>query len=114
MNSSTKSKILLDAAELVECGWLQGTLAASLNGCPVPAADPRACRWCIIGAIEAAATAGGVERHPVLTLVWDRLSGVGSSSTAAADLAEWNDMPGRTAAEVAALLRSVAGKLPAA
>ncbi len=40
--------------KLLNIGWTKGTYAKDANGKDVGPSDPRACRWCLDGAIQAA------------------------------------------------------------
>jgi len=44
----------------VERGWTQGRLAVDADGMPVAPGDPRACKWCMTGAMLAACVRLGV------------------------------------------------------
>ncbi len=98
--------ILRRAAELVELGWCRGHVAENAAGLSVRACDPCAVKWCAAGALDCAAgldTAAMVEAWRLVTNAVHRREGHKSL-----DLVTWNDAPGRTQAEVAALLRECA------
>lgn len=83
--------------ERVRQGWTQRAEARDASGAPCPIKDPDAVSWCLRAAIikEGAFTAGFLTRA-----IRDRgFSGVD----------EWNDHPGRTQAEVIALLDEILG-----
>src|SRR2546423_727814 len=95
--------ILTDARDLVARCWCQTDDARDAGGQKVQPDSPAACCWSLLGAIVA--SAGGAER-----LQSDRrtLADVAKASLAVGlatgdeSLRDWNDAPGRTAAEVVA------------
>lgn len=103
---SMDAKVLRRAAEIVETPgqWCQGALARDALDLRVEANDPRAAKWCLVGAIKKAQC--------------DVLGPDGWEAgfpEAAIDIADgyqgiWNDKPGRTADEVAAALREAADR----
>ena len=92
MDIQTLRKIRLRAADIVDQGWCQGAVARQENGCATNASNPQAVAWCIYGALLKAT-------HEFQTCLFDH---TGIDPT-------WNDAPGRTAAEVAGWLRTLAG-----
>lgn len=80
--------------------WTQTYLARDANGVGVNTRDPRAACWCLMGAISHVLNCevGKAVEHP---LWWDltELTGTGPAA--------WNDAPGRTHADVLALLDRV-------
>ncbi len=48
------NQILKDAKEKLKQGWCQGALAKTVDGSPVSSYSPRACQWCLEGAIDVA------------------------------------------------------------
>ena len=110
---------LVAAAEVVDRGWCQGTLAKDRHGAGVMSCDPDAVAWCANGAVYRAVEgpAGIVlmsnealaRADAALELLAQRVDFVGQHSLDPLDpatvVARWNDAAGRTAAEVAAMLR---------
>ena len=89
---STVAELLADPAR-----WTQGHAARKEDGHPVGARDARACRWCLLGAIE-------------FVYIWpdtdDAMSRAAREAHAAGGLlSNWNDAPGRTHAEVVDICR---------
>jgi hypothetical protein len=93
------AKVLRRAAELVEQGWTSGHSARDEQGQPCFYYDPRAVRWCMDGAVRLAAKTLGANAYSSLRALWRTLGGLH---------APWNDTPGRTADEVADVLRQAA------
>ena len=93
--------ILVRAAEIVEKGWCQGATARDAKGVSVATDDPRATRWCLIGAIAKA---------EYELKGWVKVGGHTACEQACggSGLTSFNDAPGRTAAQVAAALRRAA------
>jgi hypothetical protein len=113
----TPARTLRDAAlYLIRHGWIQGD---GYGDTPVPTPTPPAC---VLGAIEAVtwgyassaalnvydewdALAGRVAWLPAIQVLEDYLI---TKSTSYTGIADWNDTPGRTSAEVVAALRAAA------
>lgn len=108
MNANARDgtrEILLRAADIVDAGWCQHTMALDADGGEVTSFDDNAARFCVIGSIRRARLDTMLEsddcypEEALLELLevtdWD-------------NLAEWNDEPVRTGAEVSAALRECA------
>jgi hypothetical protein len=99
--------VLLRAAELVEKGWTQGAYARDANGQVVTTSSPNAVTFCASGAVFRAdydLNAGGARSD-----TFDAFAALYGKDTGISDaLAQWNDQPGRTVAEVAARFRKAA------
>lgn len=106
------AKVCRRAAEIVEIGWCQGSLARDDQGRPMglnsgELFDPASSHidaWCLEGAIRTAAHQLGAadrwyEVFQYMGLLFPE------------PLVQWNDTPGRTVDEVATALRAVAGRL---
>ncbi len=116
--------LLERAAERVASGWCQLASAQDLDGHSVDPSSIRSVRWCAVGAIVKAGEAADLDviaRAISMLAAWLADQGFvpgpeGSPSgtsweTALAGvvrIAEWNDHPSRTAAEVAHALRAAA------
>ena len=99
MDAMMTRKVLRRAAEIVDQGWTQGCEARDAFRNQVPFNDPAAVRWCLGGAVNLAALEAGLKHsRPIFTA----LMKVDYSPSM------WNDAPGRTADEVAGLLRRAA------
>lgn len=103
----TRREVLTAAADLIESkGWCQNHFAMDEFSSPIFPTDESACRFCARGAIMAVC---GDDNSPISAeaqyLVGCKLI---------PGLTFWNDMPGRTAAEVIAKLREVAAMPEAA
>jgi hypothetical protein len=95
------SKLLHDAATLVEQGWCQGTEARDASGRATDVAAADAAAWSLLGALQA-------------TTVSDpstELQDIGDAVAALAELimdpslASWNDSEARTKLEVLSVLK---------
>lgn len=104
------------AAELIErddgAGFVQDMFAADIYDRPVNLNDPKACKFCIVGAVARAATELGVLRFEIMyddggvdpfNLVQPVTEALGLKTHSANS---WNNQRGRTGAEVAATLRA--------
>lgn len=80
---------------MIEKGWTQGALARDELGAEVWPRHPAASCWCLLGAIRRVAL-GDTEAEEARQMVFDQLGSVA--------IATWNDTPGRTQAEVLAVL----------
>jgi hypothetical protein len=97
----TGSKLLHDAAALVEQGWCQGTEARDAHGAATDVGAADAASWSLLGALQA-------------TTVSDPSTGLQEIGDAVAALAElimdpslanWNDSESRTKLEVLRVLK---------
>jgi hypothetical protein len=101
-------ELLLEAAELVSRGWVQGVDAIDANGGAVEPWDESAAAWSLLGALVAS-----LERRPApggLPAVGE-LAGACTALVPYVDhdvLSTWNDAPERTQGEVLAALRAAA------
>jgi hypothetical protein len=101
-------ELLLDAAELVSRGWVQGVDAIDANGAAVEPWDDAAAAWSLLGALVAS-----LERRvsPGLPPAVDELAGACAALVPYVDhdvLSTWNDAPERTRGEVLAALYAAA------
>jgi hypothetical protein len=94
--------VIDQAIKLVTLGWCQRAIARSASGQTVSAWSAAACEWCLAGALSAARHSGGGGPGYIeaLNLVGDIIAGMGGAKP----IEEWNDTPGRTQAEVIAVL----------
>lgn len=100
----TDEEIRRRAADLLEeFGWCQGAFARDPSGSPYFARDKEAVAFCARGALIRAGLALGLASN------WADLAQAQITEQISAAifcrLDEWNDDPGRTKAEVVALLR---------
>lgn len=101
--SATTKQIMERARELVEAGWCQGKYEEIVEG---------ETRYCLLGAIKRATHE--IEDHSRRTLTVQQLEVCRIVKELLPRLCEifiWNDHPGRTQAEVVALLRQAADSL---
>ena len=96
MNPERTREILTTAIQYLDRGWTQGDDAIDEKGKPVPPRSPEACSWCAIGAISAAM--GDPYLKGEHKMVRDAITD--TMGLRAYSLAEWNDAPLRTFAEV--------------
>jgi len=95
------SDIFDRAADVIEPdgAWIQGRAAAGADIETIEPRDPRACRWCVLGAI--------------LKVMGRKEAGFDAAVITMArhvrgKVHQWNDTEGRTQAEVVATLRALA------
>ena len=99
--------ILEQAAQFPDTTWHQGGFAVDAQGSRVAATNPQAVKLCVPGqATQAAAAAGAIEQTYQL---WAALR----ETLGGQSLADWNDEPGRTPAEVRELFTRTAARLRA-
>ena len=104
MGVSAGLRILSDAATLVGRGWCRHADARAADGAEIEPWDARATSWSLLGAIVAVLEQTARESAEV------PLDELAAALHALADvidedsLADWNDAPGRTQAEVVATL----------
>ena len=60
------NEVLAKAADLIDSGWCQGSLARDEKGWWVAPTSPNAVEWCVVGAVQAAAGQYGVETKEAL------------------------------------------------
>ena len=98
--------ILEQAAAFPAAAWHQGGFAVDAQGSRVAATNPQAVKLCLLGQATQAAAAGGLEQtyH-----IWEALR----ETLGGKSLADWNDEPGRTPAEVKELFAQTAARLRA-
>lgn len=102
----TEREVLTIARERIAKGWTQGTYAIDANGRKtIASADDAAC-WCLLGAIQGPS---GFPKREVVFHLTNLASTVAGLPTT---IAEWNDQPGRTRAEVLALIDQALAALP--
>lgn len=99
--------LLLAADEFEENGnWCQGAYGRWADGTPCAMGDLAATRYCIAGIIDRIAGHRDIHTYVrAMNLVHRMIGGC--------DVAEWNDHPARTQAEVVAMLRRAAEQQPA-
>lgn len=95
------SEILNAAADLLEQpgAWTQGTLARNETGAKVENESPAACSFCVLGAIYKVAPDNRAARRAIDAFEVN-IGCLGATV--------WNDVEGRTQAEVVAALRAAA------
>ena len=93
------SKVLVRAAKLIDRGWCRGAYAKTATGRSCSGLSRHAARWCVRGAIWAAADRMGQDRRPAFAVV-ERL--------VPTELVYWNDTIAKNKRQVAALLRRAA------
>lgn len=105
MSRDQASKVLLEAARLVELGWSRGAHARTVDGQQCAPTRSDAVSWCPAGAIwRAAVRMYGDRSYRVEGEALVRLRSV----VAPQAIVNWNDAPGRTVDEVASRLRDAA------
>ena len=101
--------MLRKAAQRVVRGWCQGHYAVNRYGNPTSTRGRAATRWCVVGAIEAAAFMEWGRRDAYQALI-DHLRKRGKWGKCP-DLQDWNDTRGRTASQVVRALRAAADQV---
>ncbi len=112
----TVRTLFLDAADLVETGWTKSYFAVDSSGRVVEADSPRACRFCTVGALRAAAHRFGYSPAQLRRASIQRVdddgvlvparSGIMSFRT----LVSWNDDLARSGKRAGATLRGMAAR----
>jgi hypothetical protein len=93
-------------SDYIRRGWTQGTLAENADGVHVIATDSDACKWCLMGAINA--SFGTVEKsQPALVAAQKAIAELTGKNIGNISLSQWNDEPGRTQEEVIKLLEGI-------
>jgi hypothetical protein len=91
---TTIKEVLIEARKKVEQGWTQGVYARLANGTPASLTESDATCWCTSGAIYASLMPQ--------TFAFEARRVFIDANDLAVGIAEWNDAPGRTQAEVLA------------
>ena len=98
-------------ALLIPGVWIQGNMARDDTGVALRPKDPRACRFCAVGAIEAASIdTNAFEAVREMERSIKRVPGL-SSSNPSRYVVKWNDARGRTAEQVARKMLDTAERL---
>ena len=92
-------QVLERAAELVEQGWTQGVVARTPSGNECDFYSSQACAWCAIGALDRGCHEIGISAFFVSHLKLQIATGERGT------IADWNDAPGRTQADVVSAFR---------
>ena len=107
MSGATVSRIVARARTLIgdREHWVKGPLAMTASGEECSATNTKACKWCLVGALERAAAeqAGELLVREATKEVAVALKGVPATLSGPASwffVAEWNDDPARKHAEV--------------
>lgn len=90
---------LVKARYMIESGWTQGAFARDINGNEVLELSPRACSYCLLGAIHVGVNNISIPPdlyHYIHSLVPEQIF-----------VAKWNDTPNRTKEEVITFLDEV-------
>ena len=94
MNPLRSGKGKLKAWQLVKKGWCQGYYACTKDGVMCEYNDPRAVKWCIMGALDKVyPSSSGEAVHKI------------EKALGGKSLPLWNDAKGRTQAQVVHVLR---------
>ena len=90
---------------LLARGWCQGLLARLADGAACGVLDPDAASWCLLGALNRVTRS---DASGMLVYAWLRRALIEEQpdcgSPTRLELTLWNDAPGRTQAEVLALV----------
>lgn len=108
MTAISEICLLGNASDFVKRGWTQVSYARDKKDNSVSPLDPKACKWCLVGALRKASS-----EDPTYMRRLDRLKVSANVHRSLKDfinygsLTNWNDEDGRTQAEVISLLLSV-------
>ena len=105
--------VLRGAHELLASGWCQGADARDASGRAVEPWDDRATAWSLLGALVAQTEPARLESGELTVAALRRAVGALAEVLTAESLSEWNDAPGRDAAEVANILTRAISRLDA-
>lgn len=107
-NRSIIRAILKRARDRIESGWTQHCMARDINRCPTRPYDSDAVCWCLSGAIVASRVEYFQDDANLLSYLEHDVREAAMWQVAKQldfeGVATWNDMPGRTQAEVVAIL----------
>lgn len=98
-------------ALLVPGVWIRGNMARDAIGNSVRTRSPEACRFCAVGAIEAAATELHTNAFDALVEIENLIRQGESSGNPSRYVVRWNDNPQRTAEQVASKMLEAAERL---
>ena len=87
---------LQEVRALLEAGWCQGALARAGNNREVPPESSTAVRFCLVGAIQRV--------WQPATPLWPLTVAINKALPGSTATSFWNDTPGRTKAQVLALV----------
>lgn len=108
--TTTTVEVLQKARALLEQGWCQDHHAEDAEGAPVPHYSERAACFCLDGALcRVTSPDTGWKRSPVYEAATDLLSEVAHELEEGCDFIDFNDMYGRTQAEVLDLMDRAIG-----
>jgi len=92
----TTKEILQAALKLIRKGWTRGAWARYGNNLPANSVtDPKACKFCSVGAIRRVALADGGTHYDAENALHKAIGSIGINS-----VITWNDKKGRTKDEV--------------
>lgn len=96
---------------LMATSWTQGALARDAEGHVVSWRSPKAVRFCLVGGIERVLRDRATDGSPMCGAVhrWRHLHDSLGAFMGEQDLSTWNDAPGRTHADVLALIDRAMG-----
>jgi hypothetical protein len=93
-------------SDYIRKGWTQGALAQDADGVYVYSTDPNACKWCLIGAIDA--SFGTVDKwQPAMDAAQKAIAELTGKNIGNISLSRWNDDCDRTQEEVIKLLEGI-------
>jgi hypothetical protein len=111
-------KVIQRAKERIQKGRARFSFAVDINGCEVPPNDPKACRWCLLGALGMDYSAMRDEELvlPVVEPLYDLLFHIPDDrpqnlAAKASRLGNWNDQDGTTKEKILALFERAEKKI---
>jgi hypothetical protein len=100
-------EVLEAARERLEFGWTQGSLAETLSGVRQWTPDGDSAAFCVLGALKSAAAELRADVYTLWRaerLIVDAIGGDADTRWRRGVIASWNDQPGRSKAEVIAMI----------
>jgi hypothetical protein len=97
-------EVLEAASERLRFGWTQGVTATTVSGEQQSTPDADSAAFCLLGALTAAARALGADSYTRQRAERSIAEAIGADRRNTRAIAKWNDDPGRSKAEVIALV----------
>jgi len=114
IDTNAEARVVLHGAHrLIESGWCRNADARDSGGLAVEPWDPHACSWSLLGALVAQTEPARIERGELELAALQQALAALANALLADSLSEWNDCPGRTAADVTAVLSHAMDELRA-
>lgn len=102
----TATSVLRNARERVAFGWCRRAFATDADGHPVDERDPRACRWCLAGAVCVEPDNAAID-----AAIGELEQEIHARDGFPYAVVAWNDAHGRTKEEVLSLIDAALASL---